>query len=698
MVMIRGANPVWFEVDLTAKAFDDTFYLFVLQNTIPYLPATVYHDQDGNLPWTNPIRFLANGTLPVDIFFDPGTALNPNYYRLEFRQGNTQADPLIYLVENYSPGGGTGSPSGDTVLASDNQITNPQFSLISFKSPYTLTGATNPDPIEVAPGWFLLLTGTGNLTLTQVPLTSALTNPTNAPYALEITLSGTWTDAKLRQRFDQNGILWANKVVSSSVTARIQGAPQSISADLVDSNGTTLAEVLALTVVDSTFTEYVGYGELGASTNPDVPPAAYVDYLLNLPVAVDIFLTSFQLVSQSLPTVFSYEQTTIERQVDHTFHYYRDSILTQPKESLLTGWDFGLNPWQFTTTASTTLAAQCAYTADQTIVYQQAGGSEIATARGTPAENYAFEVKAITNDSRFALIQYIDPTTVRDVWGYVLSSLVRAYISSPTHATAVRFKMRLIYRASLPSTLGAAEPISSWTGSGDPTFAAGWTAITPQNDPVYTFGAKGETFSFEGMQLPASSNASMTLGIVLYTLDPIVETATADRILFERISLCRNDFAIDGQILSFDETLRRCQFYWETSKNTGVLPSAITVGGALMAQMKFAQTAGTISMFANAFSFEFKVPKRTTSSVTRLYTPAGTIDQVTGYMFNGTTNVGTTSFSDTAWTASNVGNNGIQYLVNTNSALYDGAIAASVGNTTTSYILYHFQNDARMGI
>jgi len=54
-------------VDLTAHAFDDTFYMFVLENTIPYIPATVYHQPDGT-PWTNPIRFLANGTLPVDIF------------------------------------------------------------------------------------------------------------------------------------------------------------------------------------------------------------------------------------------------------------------------------------------------------------------------------------------------------------------------------------------------------------------------------------------------------------------------------------------------------------------------------------------------------------------------------------------------------------------------------------------------------
>jgi len=47
---IRGANPIWAEFDLEGNLFDDTFYLYVLQNTLPYLPATVYHDPDLSVP------------------------------------------------------------------------------------------------------------------------------------------------------------------------------------------------------------------------------------------------------------------------------------------------------------------------------------------------------------------------------------------------------------------------------------------------------------------------------------------------------------------------------------------------------------------------------------------------------------------------------------------------------------------------
>lgn len=318
---IRGANPIWAEFDLAGKIFDDTFYMYVLQNTIPYAPATVYHDPDLNVPWTSPIQFLGNGTLPVDIFFESEVV-----YRLEFRQNDgismpSQADPLIYEVNNYIAGSGGSTPVDTVAFASSNQITNPQFALINFTSPLSVSG-TDPASIEIGPGWFLDLAGTGTVTITQVPLNNSNANPSNAPYALRLQLTGWTTDSvKLRQRFQQNGMLWANKIVSSTITARIEGAPQSIAANLIDSNSSTLAQVLPLTVVNEAWNEFTGYGELPATTNPNTPPAAYIEYQLSLPSNSDIYLSSIQLVVQELPIEPSFEQDSIERQIDHTYHY-----------------------------------------------------------------------------------------------------------------------------------------------------------------------------------------------------------------------------------------------------------------------------------------------------------------------------------------------------------------------------------------
>jgi microcystin-dependent protein len=312
---IRGANPIWSEVDLQGNLFDDTFYLFVLENTIPYIPATVYHDPDLNVPWTQPIRFLANGTLPVDIYFEADVV-----YRLEFRQGNTQQAPLIYEVNNYVAGTGGSTPVDTVAFASSNQITNPQFVLMNLQNPVTITG-TDPDPIQLAPGWTLSLAGTGSVTITQVPLNDSNINPSNAPFALQLTMSGWTADSViLRQRFQQNGMLWADKIVSSTITARLNGSPQTISATLVDSNNSVLGTVLPLTTVNEEWNEYTGYADLPTSTNPNTPPAAYIEYLLHMPSNIDIYVTSFQLVVQELPIEPSFEQDSVDRQIDHTYN------------------------------------------------------------------------------------------------------------------------------------------------------------------------------------------------------------------------------------------------------------------------------------------------------------------------------------------------------------------------------------------
>lgn len=575
MTMVRGSNPVWSYVDLKGKQFDDTYYMFVLENTIPYAPATVWHDPNGNVEWTDPIRFFANGTLPIDIYWDPSVV-----YRLEFRRGPTQQDPLIYLVENYVPSGGGITPAGSGFVT-DNQITNPQFESLYISNPFALTNSSSIT-INIGPGWFLDLTGTGNVTLTRMALNSTSSNPTNAPYALNIKLSGTWMGAVLRQRFEQNGMLWASQIdepsfVSFSVTALQNSFPQSISAVLKDSQGNLLTEVLPMNPLDGAYTEYPGHGQMSLTKNTDIPPSAYIDFLLTLPNNADLNVTSFQLVQGQEPLEYEYEQTTIQHQIDNTFHAYRDSIIFLPKNSILTGWNFGFNPWQFLKTSPTTIVT-FGYTADQTIVVQQnyvanTIGGNVSVQRAGAIHNYGFAVTAVTGANQFALIQYIDPTTVRQYWGSVMSSLCAILGARQNPSLPCRVKMRLIYRTSLPPTLSQTEPISSWTAGDDPVFAAGWTQLLPSNDSAYNISNSNNFIPFNGFQLPLSSSDNMTLGVVIYTIDNILNTGTPDILIFNDISSVPNSFAIASNPLSFDETLSRCQFYYQKSFLMGVVPA-----------------------------------------------------------------------------------------------------------------------------
>jgi hypothetical protein len=311
MTLQRGSNPVWLFDDLTGNLLDDTHYLFVLQNDIPYLPAIVYQDAAGAVAWSNPIQFLANGTLPVNIFFDSTVT-----YRLEVRAGNTQSDALIYLVEDYSPGGSGGSVTTGSIAA-DNQITNPQFALKSFQDSLSVSAAGT---YEVAPGWSLVLVGTGTAVVTREALTNTSENPTNAPYMLNLVLVG-WSSAYLRQRFNENGMLWAGKNVANSITAKLTGANAFLSSTLVDSNATLLATLLpSTTQVTSTYAELTGTSLLPATTNPDTPPAAYIEYRLNIPGSINLSVSSLQLIESDTEVRYVYEQDTIERQIDHTYN------------------------------------------------------------------------------------------------------------------------------------------------------------------------------------------------------------------------------------------------------------------------------------------------------------------------------------------------------------------------------------------
>lgn len=321
---VRGFNPIWLVDDLSGNLLDDTYYFFVMQNTNHSMPAIIYSDPSGMIPIANPVRFLANGTLPVDIYYDPGTSTDPNVYYLEIRQGNTQSDPLIYSIENYVPSNAGGN-SGDFGFSTDNQIANPQFAVIDFQSPFTLTGVTNPASISVGPGWFLDLVGTGNITLTQVPLNDdpADVNPSNAPYALEINVTGSWTSVILKQRFQQNGNLWANKIVSSAITARIESSlsTNTIVATMVDSEGHTLGDVIPInTTVTANYSEFTGHATFPDPNDSQLPPVSYIEYQLHLPVSVDIFVTSIQLTVSSLPVEPNFAQTSIDRQIDQIYH------------------------------------------------------------------------------------------------------------------------------------------------------------------------------------------------------------------------------------------------------------------------------------------------------------------------------------------------------------------------------------------
>ncbi len=608
-MFVRAPNPIWYLPDLIGQPLNDEYYAFFLTNTLPYLPQNVYRDPQGITVWTGDVvQFLQNGTLPNNLYFDPNLT-----YRIEIRHGNSQSDQLIYEINNFVPGSNGGSIGNSlAILATDNEVSNSTFAEVSFQRSLTSTQPTmtitTAGTYQIAPSWELVLVGTGSTTLTQLVYSGDQNQINNPPFALRVNNNG-WTESYLRQRLNHNGAIWANGAITMSITARAQTVSEIVSL-LYAPNSPGVSQTVATGLLGTGNYEVLqGAIDLPASVNNVLSTSAYVDIIIQLPPTGIVDISSVQVIGQSdpLPSDFNpltdiptYQQQSEERMIDHLFHIYRNSILHQPKENLLAGWNFALNPWQFRSPSSSNVANNT-YTADQTIIVQQAyvnsaTANNVAVSRASAANNYAFTVTAVTATNKFAIVQYIDPSTIRQYWGKTLSSLVNMLVSSPTHSSAPRIKMRLIYRSSLPSTIAQDEPISVWTNTAgsDPTFKAGWTAIAPLNDPIYTLSGSYQDFKFDQIVLPASNDVNMTLGIVIYTLDNINQAATADSILIQDVSLVNNDFAIKASTETFDQTLKKCQFYYEKSYNVEILPGAAGITNANASSVIMAANVATV--------------------------------------------------------------------------------------------------------
>jgi len=599
-------------------------------------------------------------------------------------------------------------PSGDIPpedrINTENELSNPQFVEVNFAPGITTLSLTGTNTVtQVAPGWDIITSGTDTLTLERLEPTAANV-PTNPPFTLRIQAgAGFGASVTLRQRLLNTVSLLRGEFISGTLTAAILGGGGSaFSMVYAPSTGTPTTIITSTSIsTDGAYHTIVGNAAIPQQANP-AASTGYTDINIVIPTSRNIAITSIQIVGVATSVDVPFDQQTADRQKDHLFHYYENSILTQSKETLLTGWNFGLNPWQFRSTVQSNVANNT-YTADQTILVQQnyvatATGNNVSIGQGLPSdENKGLKVAAVTAANKFAIIQYIDPKTIAPYWDENLSSLVKQVaVSSPTHNTSVKFKMRLIYRTSLPPTISQTEPIASWTNidGSDPVFAGGWTAIKPLNDPTYTASPNVEnTFSFDQFQIPSADAAgNSTLGIVLYTTTNMVQTATADQIIFNSISLVHNDFAIESSVETWDESLRKCQFYYEKSYDNATLPGTSTVTGDLDRVMGSSITTG--NAYAAPFQFEYNSVKRAIPTTT-FYSTVGTINRVSAQLW--TAGVGSLlvdTLVSTFWVLAESGTKSIGYL-----PISAAAIATSAPNDNVSSVIrFQFVADARLGI
>jgi len=673
---------------------NNTYTFVALNNPVTLTSIGTYGDNSGN---------------DINVYLYPYTGLPTD---------TIQGDVDLYFIQVFSSTGvfqfsreawppNFRPASGSSVFQdSDNQIENPQFVEVNFVPPpgstsYAAVVTGSGTVTNIAPDWDLLTDGSGTVHLTQLAIN--VNAPSGFPYALEVSSTGI-TSLKLRQRITNSPRILGDGFISGSFVANsFLATAVHLTMDYIASNGYSVNLVNSSTSADGLYTTLKNANATPvATTNVDAPPIGYVDIVITIPVGADVGISSVQIVSvPDANSVAEFFQESVPRQKDHLFHYYETELIIKPKQSILTGWNFRLNPWQFYPRALTTLVSTGGYIADQTVLIAEVAASLQTSGSNTPTQDEAFVVKALTGvtQGRFALIQYIDATTARPYLFQTLSSLIRASIVT-SHNTKVGLKVRLLSSAIPPATV---NQVTSWDANGPVFNPADWATSLPLNDPAYTLTSNVAAFGYSDvysynqiLNLP-STTTTQTLALVVYTTAAMDNTAgTEDYITFSSVSLVPNEFAVESNPQTFDQVLRECQYFYEQSYNVGTVGPAITAVNERSAQMNNLIVGGDSHFYTQSFNLTYQ-QKRVNPTIV-FYSPTSiTANQVEiAINRNNTYPTAISTLASTNWTAEGQGLSSIFYRANTNTTNQMTISPGVVGDE--AYILYHFTADARLGV
>lgn len=597
-------------------------------------------------------------------------------------------------------------------VSTANELLNSQFVEILFpstaSSPFVInvTGSNTVTPI--APYWDIITTGTGTISVERLEPTSSSTD-TNPPYALQITAdSALGSTFVLRQRLMNSPSIGRGGYASGTLVARIvSGGASAVSMQYAPSVGTSTFIIPSTSIATDGSYDLIQNNALIPQQNNTAATTGYVDINITLPTSRTIAISSLQVVFTPTSINIPFDQQTASLQKSDLFSYYQNSILNQPKKNLLVGWTFAQNPWQFVTKTDTTVTNQTQYICDQTILHQETA-SALTSGQGGGGIQFGLQLFAINGvtANRFALIQYLDYTAVASYWGQKLSCLVRCGLFT-ANSTQTKLKMRLIYRTAGDAvpTLSNSEPITGWNSDKDVTFSTGWSEIEPLNDPAYLIENLTPStpqddlpaYAFNQFQLPQAVSNNMYLGVVIYITDPISDAlGDEDVIAFSRVSLVPNDVAIDASPESFDETLKRCQFYYEKSYAIEDLPGTVT-NDNILTYPQIAATAGLNTVFwPHTFTINYKNIKRSDPSVTIYSSATGTSGQISTIVAANSYNSSSTADYAISNFASYQSTNFAAY--NPNAGITFGTSTGSAASPQSAYALLHYTADARLGI
>jgi hypothetical protein len=655
----------------------------------------------------NPIQLSGVGTIVdangvnVAVYYYPYDPFGnvENYYIVV-----KNAQGVIQLTRQAWPNITTNTGPIINNAETENEISNSQFVDVSFDllngANITSNTAVSNQYYNIAPGWKLLVSSSGAFVveITRNALAGQDNIVTNPPYNLDILPEGAnISRLQLVQRLYGNPDIWANSFISSNlVVSSEDGINHPISMLYSPSVAVTPTTLLSGNTGISGYTQLYGLVSIPQGQSTDVGGVGYVDIVIDLPVNGHLTLTSIQVCLSETDTVINYKQDTILRQQDYLFHYYNPLLQQIPSKSLLPGWDFRVNPTQWTANQSIGAVA-ASYLWDQLIGWQSVNSS-ISVQKSADSN---LEVQ-ILNDCQFALVAYLDQAEMRQLMSDSFSVSMSAYTDNVAGLDGT-ISFWYTTDATLPNIATGTNLclVNTLDANGKPaTFHGNWVEMTKDygdgsqfsipyanagslNEDPYTYltinGWKKTPYTI----IPTATFCAVVVGFS--------STATSN-LFIEYIAATPGLLAVPFQSLSFDETLSQLQRYYQTSYPNNVVPgtafslsSMITIMGSCSYEL--------LTIYSHNFGFTFLQELRTNPNL-YLYSPAtGTIDELdAGVSYT------STHYVQITVTTGYVLENG------TKSITYDGENSVSVVFSPTPnqqehlFMSFHFVADSRLGI
>lgn len=611
------------------------------------------------------------------------------------------------------------TPSDDNLQTTDNQISNGQFSVVNFDANLGMqiefTGSISNQEYEVAPGWIAVVssTGSGSIEFNQIPLAGVVGAPGNPPFMLDyLPFGANVSSIYLKQKLDHNPDIWgqnntdAGYIATYLLLQSMDGSTHTVTVEYAPSNELLTQIIATGETGTSGFSVINQTTQLDEVANTDESDIGYVDIKYILPTTGHIRISNAQIVSMTTDQDnVPYYQETVNRQIDHLFHYYNEPLQYKPIPSHLCGWDFPFNPAQFgeSGTLGEIGSNRAAYVWDQTILFQSINDS-VSYSRDSRGGLFL----TTTKNTQIAVIQYLDFKKARSILGKRASANVAIETSQ---VDGINSTLSLWYTtdAELPDIADETNEVfvSSLDADGLPaSFNGNWVQVKRNNGINAFFNIEEASDSFYNNYSFSGWDASETDAPATATYFAIVlgtaQITSGSTLSIDSISLVPGDIGTNPAPQSNDEVLRECQYYYEKSYENSVQPGEVNYIGALFFRQNLVQDIPSDQdLFRSSFEINYKQTKRVIPETT-VYSPAiADADYVRMQVLRaGTfppptsgTNPTNTTMND--WSTVASGKNSIRYDSNLGSTVL---AFASASPQDEGQLLCQYSSDARLGI